>query len=64
MKYQETAVEIEREIEKFNEARRIYRFIILCLYYHVNPCKKDDCKFVLDYRKFFNQIITIKLQKN
>ena len=56
MKYQETAIEIEREIEKFNETRRIYRFVILCLYYHVNPCKKDDCndcKFVLDYKKTF-----------
>ena len=26
----------------------------MCLYYHINSCKKDDCndcKFVLDYRK-------------
>ena len=54
MKYQETAAETERETEIFNKAREIYRFNILCLYYRVNPCKKDDCndcKFALDYRK-------------
>ena len=41
MKYQETAVETAKEIEKFNEAKRIHRFVILCLYYHVNQCRKN-----------------------
>ena len=56
MKYQEPAVEIEKEIEKFNEAKRIHRFVILCLYYHVNPCRKNNCnncKFIMEYRNLF-----------
>ena len=56
MKYQETAVEIEKEIEKFNEAKRIHRFVILCLYHHVNLCRKshcNNCKSFMEYRKNF-----------
>ena len=67
MKYQETAAEIERETEIFNKARKIYRFIILCLYYRVNPCKKMIVMIVnllwIIEKKFY-QIIAIKLQKN
>ena len=36
MSYQETAVEIKREIEKFKEARVINRFVILSILFHVN----------------------------
>ena len=39
--YQETAVETEREIEKFQEARVINRFIILSILFHVNHCQKN-----------------------
>ena len=56
MKYQETAVEIEKEIKKFNEAKIIHKFVILRLYYHVNLCRKNycnNCKFIMEYRIFF-----------
>ena len=42
MKYHETAVEIEKEIETFSEARVINRYVILCLNYHVNLCRKKQ----------------------
>ena len=67
MKYPETAVEIQREIEKFNEARRVYKFIILCLYYDVNPCKKITVVIVSLFQaieNIFYQIIINKLQNN
>ena len=66
MKYQEPPVEIEKEIDKFNEVKRIHRFVILCLYYHVNPCRKNSCKnciFIMEYRNFLCLIIIRKLQK-
>ena len=56
MKYQETAAEIEKEIQVFNEAKRIHRVVILCRYYHVNPCRKNNCnncKFITEYRNLF-----------
>ena len=56
MRYQETAVEIEKEIEKFNRAQRICRFVLLCINYHLNLCRKTDCsncKFILEHRNFF-----------
>ena len=40
MEYCETAVEIEREVKQFNEAIAVNRFIILCIWYHVDYCKK------------------------
>ena len=40
MRYQETAIEIEKEIEKFNRAQRICRFVLLCINYHVTNAKK------------------------
>ena len=56
MSYQETAVEIEREIEKFTEARVINRFVILSILFHVNdyqrkPCSR--CRFILDFKEYF-----------
>lgn len=36
MKYQEAAVEIEKEIEHFNDTKTIYRFNLLYMYYDVN----------------------------
>ena len=56
MKYQETAVEIEKEVEKSNESKRIHRFVTLCLYYHVNLCRNNNCsncKFIMEDRNFF-----------
>ena len=56
MRYQETAIEIEKEIENFNRAQRICRFVLLCINYHVNQCRKTDCsnyEFILDYIIFF-----------
>ena len=56
MKYLETAAEIEKEIQKLNEAKRIRRVSILCRYYHVNPCIKNNCnscKFIIEYRNLF-----------
>ena len=66
MKYQETAAEIEKEIQVFNEAKRIHRVVILCRYYHVNPCRKNNCnnyKVIMEYRNLFCLIIIRKLQK-
>ena len=56
MSYQETAVEIEREIEKFTEARVINIFVILSILFHVNdyqrkPCSR--CRFILDFKEYF-----------
>ena len=44
MSYQETAVEIKREIEKFKEAIVIKRFVILSILFHVkeNPVVAVD----------------------
>ena len=42
MSYQETAVETELEIEKFNEARKINRFTVSSLWYHVTYCQKKS----------------------
>ena len=39
MSYQETAVEIGREIENFKKARVIDRFVILSILFHVNYCQ-------------------------
>ena len=63
MKYQETAVEIEKEVEKSNESKRIHRFVTLCLYYHVNLCRNNNCsncKFIMEDRNFFCLIIIRK----
>ena len=56
MDYCETAVEMEREVEKFNEARTVNRFMILCIWYHLNYCKKSpcsNCKFIKDFKDYF-----------
>ena len=42
MSYQETAVEIECDTEKFNKARKFNRFTVLSLWYHVNYCQKKS----------------------
>ena len=49
-------VEIEREIEKFNEARKINRFTVFSLWYHVKFCQKspcNNCKFIIDFKDYF-----------
>ena len=56
MSYQETVVEIEREMEKINEARKINRFTVLSLWYQVNYCQKspcNKCKFIIDFKDSF-----------
>ena len=40
MKFEETAVDIEKAVEKFQETKAIYRFNLVCMYYHVNLSKK------------------------
>ena len=59
MKYEETTVEIVKEIEKFNDTKIIHRFNLLCFVYHVNLCKKIECKnfkFEMEYNNFpFNE---------
>ena len=40
MKYEEAAVEIEKEIEHFHDTKTIYKFNLLYMYYHVNLFKK------------------------
>ena len=41
--YEETAVIIEKEIEKLSSLEKFDRFIRLSTYYHVNRCENDDC---------------------
>lgn len=41
--YKETAVIVEKEIEKLNSFKKIDQYIRLSTYYHVNRCEKDDC---------------------
>lgn len=51
MIFEEMAVKIEKEIEKFINVQIIYRFIVLCFFYHVNSCQRtncDNCKFTLE----------------
>ena len=57
MKYhEETAIEIEKEIEKFNSGKRVDHFVILYLHYHhvkseKNPC--SYCEFIAECKDFF-----------
>ena len=56
MSYQETAVEIEKEIEKFNDARLINKFISLITWYHFKYCEKSpcgSCKLIKDFKDSF-----------
>ena len=56
MSYQETAVEIDCEMEKFNEAKKINRFTVLSLWYHVNYCQKspcNNCKLIIDFKDYY-----------
>ena len=41
--YEETAVIIEKEIEKLSSLEKFDRFIHLSTYHHVNRCENDDC---------------------
>ena len=68
MEYCETAVEIEREVKQFNEAIAVNRFIILCIWYHVDYCKRSpcsNCKFIKDFKDIFclisTEIVLLKL---
>ena len=68
MEYCETAVEIEREVKQFNEAIAVNRFIILCIWYHVDYCKRSpcsNCKFIKDFKDIFclisAEIVLLKL---
>ena len=40
--YKETAVIIEKEIEKLSSLEKFERFISLSIYYHVNRCENDE----------------------
>ena len=44
MAYEETAVIIEKEIEKLNTLEKCDKFILLGTYFHVNRCENDDCR--------------------
>ena len=39
----ETAVIIEKEIEKLDCLKKFQRFITLCSFYHVDRCKRNNC---------------------
>ena len=39
----ETAVIIEKEIEKLDCLKKFQRFITLCSFYHVDCCKRNNC---------------------
>ena len=41
--YKETAVIIEKEIEKLSTLEKFDQCIGLSIYYHVNRCENDDC---------------------
>ena len=57
MKYhEETAVEIEKEIEKFNSGKGVDHFVILCLHYHHVQSEKNPysyCEFIAECKHFF-----------
>ena len=40
--YEETAVVIEKEIEKLSSLEKFEGFICLSIYYHVNRCENDE----------------------
>lgn len=49
-------MEIEREVETFNDGRIVNRFMISCIWYHVNYCRKSpcsNCKFIQDFKEYF-----------
>ena len=55
MKFEETAIDIEKVIEKFQDVKIIYRCCLLSMYYHVNLCKRNNCKccdFIMDFNSF------------
>lgn len=61
MVYCETAMEIEREVKQFNEAIAVNRFIVLCIWYHVDYWKRSpcsNCKFIKDFKNIFRLIST------
>ena len=42
--------------KKVNEAKKVNRFLVLRLIYHVNLCRKNkcgDCKLIMEYRDYF-----------
>ena len=49
-------MEIEREVEKFNDGSIVNRFMISGIWYHVNYCRKSpcsNCKFIQDFKEYF-----------
>ena len=41
--FEETAVVIEKEIEKLYNSKKFNQFICLCTVYHVNRCQNEKC---------------------
>ena len=41
--FEETAVIIEKEIEKLYSLKKFNQFICLCDLYHINRCEHDAC---------------------
>ena len=63
MIYEEMAVVIEKVIEGLNDSKKIDRFIVLSLYYHV-ICRKHSncskCKFMIELRNIYLTYINVK----
>lgn len=57
MKFEETAVDIEKTIKRFQNTKIIDSLCILSMYYHVNLCKRNSCKscdFIMDDNDFLS----------